>query len=351
MAIATTLKSYERHLSAVAMAAGFVIDNFSFGRIDHPATQIVLASYLVVAAITIAVFHYYAEKAEQCGENFRWAGVVSGIIQFCFGGLWSAFLIFYSRSAVVATAWPYLAILAAIFIGNEIFREYRSRLNFSAILFFFALSSYCTFVVPMFTGTLDHRTFLIAGTISIGIFAVFVALLALLAHLRIRRDIRTIGLGALGVFICLNTFYYLNVLPPLPLALVDSALVPSRAQVIARYHEAPKIVPWYSRLRHAPVLQLASGQTLYAYSAVFAPTHLATQIVHEWEWLDPASNQWRTETVIAFPISGGREWGYRGYSFKTNLRAGSWRVDVETSEGRIIERLRFEVNDGLPASK
>jgi hypothetical protein len=343
MAIVPVLKAYERHISAAAMAGGFAIDNFAFGRLDHPATQAVMIAYLVAAASSILLLHYQGERADNTRQTFRWGGIVSGITQFAFGGLWSAFLIFYSRSSVIATAWPFLLILVFIFLGNEIFREYRSRLVFTAILLSFALFSYCTFVVPIFTGTIDRRTFLISEGLAATIFAVFVVLLALLARTRIRRDVKKILAGAGAVFLGLNAFYYLNVLPPLPLALVDSGIFYNLSDVQNKYRSVTKIQPWYQKLNRPSSYDLTAGQRLYAYSAVFAPIHLSTQIVHEWEWYDEAASSWRTETVVAFPVSGGRELGYRGYSFKSNLRPGSWRVDVETSEGRVIERTNFEV--------
>jgi hypothetical protein len=121
MAIVPVLKAYERHISAAAMAGGFAIDNFAFGRLDHPATQAVMIAYLVAAASSILLLHYQGERADNTRQTFRWGGIVSGITQFAFGGLWSAFLIFYSRSSVIATAWPFLLILVFIFLGNEIF--------------------------------------------------------------------------------------------------------------------------------------------------------------------------------------------------------------------------------------
>ncbi len=42
------LMPYERHLSAAAMAAGFAVDNYAFGRVDHPATHLILAGYLLL---------------------------------------------------------------------------------------------------------------------------------------------------------------------------------------------------------------------------------------------------------------------------------------------------------------
>lgn len=38
-------------------------------------------------------------------------------------------------------------------------------------------------------------------------------------------------------------------------------------------------------------------------------------------------------------ISGGREGGYRAYTFKQGLDPGEWRVDVEIEDGRVIGRV------------
>ena len=337
------LKAHERHLSAVAMVIGFVVDNFAFGRVDHPATQIVLTSYLLIAAVSIIVLHYFEERAEQQGQEFRWSAALSATTQFSFGGLWSAFLIFYSRSAVIATAWPFLLILFCIFVGNEIFRDYRAKLVFTCILLFFALFSYASFAVPIFESSVDTRAFLLSGCLSLVVFSAFLIVLALLARSRIRRDVGKIIVGAMVIFACLNTFYYMNVLPPLPLALASADVFLSKVEIDRNYKGEPTFQPWYRKLGGLKNYRVAAGQPLYAYSAVFAPMHLKAQIVHEWEWYDDAASQWVTQTVIVFPITGGRENGYRGYSFKSKLRSGLWRVDVETRDGRTIGRVNFMV--------
>ena len=48
-----------------------------------------------------------------------------------------------------------------------------------------------------------------------------------------------------------------------------------------------------------------------------------------------------TKAVIVYSIVGGRDGGYRGYSAEYVNAAGQWRVDIETADGRLIERLPF----------
>jgi hypothetical protein len=46
---------------------------------------------------------------------------------------------------------------------------------------------------------------------------------------------------------------------------------------------------------------------------------------------------------ISIKITGGREGGYRAYSFKQRLDPGYWRVDVETEDGRVAGQVSVEV--------
>jgi len=46
---------------------------------------------------------------------------------------------------------------------------------------------------------------------------------------------------------------------------------------------------------------------------------------------------------ISFPLRGGRDEGYRGYSLKQNIFSGSWRVSVLAEDGRVISRKDFVI--------
>ena len=42
-------------------------------------------------------------------------------------------------------------------------------------------------------------------------------------------------------------------------------------------------------------------------------------------------------------ITGGRKEGYRGFAMKQNYQPGEWRISIETTDGREIGRIYFEV--------
>ena len=61
-----------------------------------------------------------------------------------------------------------------------------------------------------------------------------------------------------------------------------------------------------------------------------------------WFW-KPEGRGWALQDAIAINIVGGREQGFRGYGVKSNFQPGSWRVQVETTDGREIGRVYFDL--------
>jgi hypothetical protein len=143
----------------------------------------------------------------------------------------------------------------------------------------------------------------------------------------------------------MNAFYFTRVLPPLPLALTKVGVYHTPVQhsgAVYSVKEEPQ--PWTVRLGLArPVVHVIPGEKLALYSAVFAPIRMSTRITHRWQWWDPQAKHWQTLSQLSFTISGGRAGGYRGYSLKSGLRAGDWRVSIESADKRLIGRLAFNV--------
>lgn len=349
---------HERSVSAGAMVAGFVVDQIFFGRVDVWQTQAVFASYVGICFVSITLLHWIEERADRGIPRPRWRSVVPVVTQFALGGFWSGFVFFYGKSAAISASWPFLLLLAGILIGNELLKKYHDRLVFTSVLFFFALYSYFIFELPIFVGTISTLVFLESGVVAICVYALFTALLRIVGQQRFLKEVWRIRFGSLMVLVLINIFYFTNVLPPLPLS----------AEAVGIYHSIQHkgdvytaqtdehfswfSAPWRAAFGFTPVVSVVPGESLYAYSAVFAPVALTTKIVHQWQHFDTASGQWITLAAISFPISGGRDGGYRGYSAKANPIGGAWRVNVETGDGRVIARIPFKVVEvSLPSQK
>ena len=342
VSLVSALKRYERHLSAIAMIAGFGFDNYYFGRIDHPATQFVLFAYVSAAIVSIVFLHVIESEPSRDDTLKKIHSLPVAASQFAFGGLWSAFLIFYGRSAVIAASWPFLIVLAAILVGNEVFRKYRVRLAFTCTLLCFALFSYMIFAIPVFTGRMGPHIFLLSGILAIAAFGLVLLALWRIGPRRIKAAWRGIGLGAAGVVACINLFYFTNILPPLPLALANAGIFHSVTKDGDIYRAVAEPRSWMG-VASSPVMHVGPGESLSFYSAVFAPIELRTEILHIWQRYDQPAKVWRVESVVSYPITGGRDGGYRGYSIKSSPSTGQWRVDVATPDGLLIGRVEFSV--------
>ncbi len=338
-------KRYERHLSAFAMIAGFVADNLFFERIDLWQTQALFAGYATACFISIPLLHWIEMRTAPIGWYARLRLLLPLVTQFALGGFWSGFVIFYGRSAVFGASWPFLLFIFLVFLGSEYFNRYHARLVFTSVLFFFALYSYAIFALPMYTGTIGTMTFLGSGVVAIGAFALFTALLRTLARERFLIDVWRIRMGALGVLIIMNVFYFTNILPPLPLSSEAAGVYHAVWRVPGAYLAKSETgQSWGVRyLGFSPTLHAVSGESLSVYSSVFAPTTLGASIIHRWQWYDREKKQWVSKAFVAYGIVGGRDGGYRGYSEVPVSVAGKWRVNIETADGRLIERLPFTV--------
>lgn len=327
------------------MLAGFVVDSIFFGRVDVLQTQLVFALYAIICFVTIPLLHWLEVSPVRHTSFSRLRAILPLMTQFALGGFWSGFVVFYGRSAVFGTSWPFLLFLLLVFLGSEYFRQYHARLIFTSILFFFALYSYAIFAVPVYTGTIGTGTFLISGVVAVGAFALFTALLRILARERFLGDVRHIRIGAFVVLVFMNIFYFTNILPPLPLAAKAAGVYHSVWRAPGAYLGVSETgQSWSVRyLGAAPTLHVVQGEPLFAYSSVFAPTTLRTTIVHRWERYDATKKEWVSRTVVSYSISGGRDGGYRGYSTALVGEVGKWRVDIETADGRSIARLPFTV--------
>ena len=69
-------------------------------------------------------------------------------------------------------------------------------------------------------------------------------------------------------------------------------------------------------------------------------------MIHYSQWYDETKGEWVSQNRLVFDLRGGRKTGFRGYSQKSNIRAGKWRIDIETERGQVIGRVRVNVVEG-----
>ena len=144
------------------------------------------------------------------------------------------------------------------------------------------------------------------------------------------------------VLIGFLTFYLFRLIPPVPLSIPFIGVYHNVERTEAGYrlsHERPAWRFWHNGDQH---FLAQPGDKVYVYFRVFSPARFADQVQMRWYWKDPARG-WTLQDTIPIRIVGGREQGFRGYGVKSNYQPGDWKVQVETTDGREIGRVYFDL--------
>lgn len=338
----------ERHLGALVFVLGFLTDIIALILLEVTVVLAVAGIYLVLAALATFFGHICAPWRD---DKRAWKRSVTVILpllaQYLIGNLLSWFLIFYTKSATIEASWPFIVLLALVFLGNEWFRKYKDRLAFVAVLLFFATYSYAIFALPLVVQQLGPTIFLASTALALGALFIYLFLLAKLGSGRIQQSLAPILGSSLAVVIVMVTSYFTGLIPPIPLTLKDSGIYHSLMRTEGTYVvQGEQTRPWWDP--RPDVIHVGAGSELYAFSAIAAPMRFGAVVVHRWQRYDEEQRAWVTMSRVAFPMSGGRADGYRGYSESAVVSPGAWRVRVETESGQVIGQLRFDAVGGTP---
>ncbi|HEX8169405.1 MAG TPA: DUF2914 domain-containing protein [Thermoanaerobaculia bacterium] len=314
-----------RYAPAVFFVAGFVWDAVTLGRAITSLDLFLLFGYLAgAAAILVAIGR---------GATFRGSQYLNAVLQFFFGGVFSALFIFYFLSS---SSWPgYLVVagLAALLVGNEFLESAYNELTLSWA--FFALSA-----IMFFNFALAH----LFHSISTFWFYLGTLLAVLLVVLLRRLNTRESGSvrPALGVAALMLALHAVNAIPPVPLVKKQMLLAHELHRTPSGYVAAVERRPFW----RTPVFHRRGEERVYCFTSVFIPNGISTTIRHRWLFYDEHSEEWQITSVVPIRIEGGRRTGYRGYSFKQNVTPGRWRVVAESESGATIGVLTFRIERG-----
>jgi hypothetical protein len=278
--------------------------------------------------------------------------------QFFFGGLFSAQLVFYARSASFGPQLAFVAVLATLLVANEFLHEVFARTWVRLSLFWLVTFTFLLFFVPVVTGWPGPGLFVVASVLATAVgLAVVAASFLPLPREEARRVLgKHAGLfGAIALVMALLEAF--NLIPPVPLAAMEMGVF---HEVERRHEPAPgqdrrstrwwlhyEQPPWYLPLRdHDAVFHWGEGERAHCFSAIFAPTGMALKVFHVWERWDDAEGWARKDRIDVTKTSvlkGGAAQGFRTWSEKGHLEEGEWRCRAVTEDDREIGRVAFRV--------
>ncbi|NBD73668.1 DUF2914 domain-containing protein [Patescibacteria group bacterium] len=345
LSIREFVQQHEKWFSWGAFLTGFTWDNFTLDRIDQLLDNVILIGLLTVATIGIVLWNRLEEKKETGTRLTLIQPFVPLLFQFALGGLFSGLLVFYSRSGTIVSAWPFLLLLAALLIGNEFFRHRYQGVTFQLSIYYIALLSLCVLLLPVFLNQMGPGVFLLSSALSLGLIVAVVELLKRFAPTRVTRAYRSTIVAVVGICLAFQGLYFTNILPPIPLSLKFIGAFHDVENTGAGYRVTYEKPAWWEFWRESDtVIHWQEGEALHCFASVFAPTDLTTRIQHRWQYQTDAG--WHDRGTIPYRIIGGRDGGYRGYTFAENVADGRWRCRVETDRGQLIGLRTFRVEVG-----
>ncbi|MBU4536447.1 DUF2914 domain-containing protein [Patescibacteria group bacterium] len=333
----------EKYLSIAFFMSGLILDNLTLTRIDRLYDNLIILGYLFLATTTIILINHVRIKEEQ--NKFSYFSKIGRylplITQFAFGGLFSAYIIFYTKSASWATSWFFLLIILGLFIGNERFRKRYKQIGFQINILFIALLSFMVFFVPVVIKKMGDEVFVLSSLLSFILIWLLIKFISRFVFKISRKQKKKMFTHIIGVLVLFNLMYFLNIIPPVPLSIKEIGIYRNiEKNVNGDYLFEEVELPWYSFGNK--FIKISKGP-VYIYSSIFAPTNLETGIYYEWARFDEIKQRWVVLSKIDYSIKGGRLEGYRGYASSSGLNLGDWRVSIKTDSGLVIGRIKFKL--------
>lgn len=332
----------KRAFPAIAFFGGFLWDALTLGRSVGALDLWILTGYLAGAAgLLWSLGKRAASDTAGCGDDRpAWRKAAPYLVlQFLYGGLFSALFIFYFKSSSHFLAGLWALGLGALLVANEFLDDRYRRFTLTWALFGLCAMLLLNFVIPHVVGSIAAFWFFLSTLTGAG-----------LTHwLRLKTPGQPGRIKPMWLIAGTITLaYLLDVIPPVPLVKKDIAVGQSLTVSGGQYRLQQEKSPWWMFWRETvDALYLNKGDRVYCVSAVFAPAGLTTRLQHRWQFHDDKEG-WVTRSAIPFSLSGGRQGGYRGYTYKQNLAPGEWRVRVETENGRTVTVHRFEISPEAP---
>lgn len=324
---AIIFKLLEIYGPALFFILGFVFDIATLDRIDTLSTLISVTLYL---GVSIGFIIRDTLKGE--------GKYTQDIIHFALGALLSSYTLFFFKSASILSSLAFLLFMVGILLFNETkwARSFEGALQVALL----TIVLHCTFILfyPLLFGSVQGMVFwyaVISGSLVL-------ALIIYLLRQRVEREKlkKSWVIPAVSMTLFLVFANILRLIPPAPLAVQEMGIYHNVEKDYPRYYlslERPAWKFWQSGAQH---FKARAGDKVYVFARIFAPGGVHEKIILHWQTYQDG---WVTSDRIPLLINGGRSEGHRGFAYKQNYTPGTWRVSVETQDGREISRLDFEI--------
>lgn len=332
---------FKTHFSIIALVAGFLFDLLTLKRIDQTITLVQHGIFLLIIAGILSLFFLHQQnyltkntliKKHQDKFNF--------ILHFLFGGLLSAFTIFYFKSSSIMTSFLFLSLLIGLLLINE-HKSFQSMgLKIKFAMFSLCMISYFSYLVPTLIGFIGLIPLLISVVL---VLAIVILMTLVLDKPEIHKDAlkQQITVPCLSVLMIFLALYALKLIPPVPLSIKHIGIYHNVGKSNGKFELTYNRSWWKFWQNGDQDFSALPQDKIYCFASIFSPTQFSDQIYFHWSKKN--KSRWVEQDKVAIDISGGREQGFRAYTYKSQYTSGDWRVQVKTKDGFELGRIYFEI--------
>lgn len=335
-----------RWLAVVTFVAGFLFDLFTMQRIDAWTDLALQLGYLIALGGLLLYQQREAMGKWVPGPAVqRWWQYNVEAVHFLYGGLLSAYVVLYFRSSTIARPAAFLVLLVLVMVINEVPRVRQAGYPLRLGLYGFCLLSFLTYFIPIVVGRIDAAVFVLSLASSAILLWQVAGWLTPSDGGRAAARARLFAPAA-GMLALIGVLYVLRLIPPVPLSVrfhgIYHDVRREGSNYTLLYLEPPPGAVWR---RDSRPFARRTGDRLFYFARVFAPSGFRHRVMIRWEVFDRAHDTWTTTDRVPLNVFGGRAEGFRGFAVKSNFSPGTWRVTAETADGRAIATLSFDVED------
>ncbi len=336
----------DKYGNVAFFTGGFLFDTLTLVRIDSTIDLVLQAVYLGVITLMLVVQTKVDVGAwTPQGRLQKLWHYESEAIHFFYGGLLSAYVIFYFKSTTFSRSIIFWGLVFGLMFLNEMPQVRKAGSMMRLGLYSFCVVSFMNYLLPVLIGRMGNLIFAASWLLSVGIVAVVLKFLAGLTP-EPGRYLRRYGFAPAAVLVVVAVFYVEKLIPPVPLSMQYAGIFQSVERAGGEFKLVYQKPPWYKFwVKDNRDFKARPGDTLYCFTRVFAPRRFTHQIFIRWLSKDPVSGKWVSHDRIPLSISGGRGEGFRGDAAKSNYEPGEWRVDIETEDGRALGGVRFRIEN------
>jgi hypothetical protein len=335
---------YEKHEKIVDLGfflGGFVFDIFTLSQIDDLFSILQQVVYLLLIGVFL-YFDFLAHCQKYTPTRFLTVWKYrKPIVHFFLGSLLSVYSLFFLKSSSVFSSIGFVIVLLILMVVNEMKVVQKSEVNIKLGLFVICLFSFYSLLIPIIVGFVGWVPFLAAIALTLlTLMLVFRRLEKLVNNpQKVFKFLLKPALSVLGMFVL---FYFMGWIPPVPISITEMGvyhkLEVKEGQYILQYER-----PWYKYWQTGAQTFVAEpGDSVIFFVQIFSPSRFDDKVILNWNLYDQKQG-WVSSDKIPIHILGGRAQGFRGYTIKKNFTSGEWRIKVETTDGREIGRLYFDI--------